>query len=440
MSAKHHCSALLNKKRYRTRLTTNIQNRSVFSTTDLWTTGKILNVQFLNSSADTYPAAWQPWQKAWIAKVVTDTIMKYANITYVFHISPTTLPNNKMCEIRITCDPNAGSYSAIGTDALNYDQETMNFGWFDAPYLYAFTYEGVTYRTPSGFSQNDSVGGTIIHEFCHSLGMLHELETPYNNPIRWNTTALYAYMCDPSGANGWTQEMVNNNIIFPNTTNWPNENGSSFDVNSIMKYSLPSFMGINYNNDRNFVNNLEQYNSGLSDCDKTWLSYNYPGKNVSVSCSLRGYNVPPNSTPTATPAPTPRPTPAPTPRSTPVPTPAPTPRSTPVPTPRSTPVPTPRPTPAPTPRATPRPTPTPTPRPTPTPTPRPTPRATPIPTPRATPRPTPVPKPRPTPHPTNDPLTISTNYFSLLILFILIILCIWFIMYLNDSKYAIQMK
>ena len=182
--------------------------------------------------------------------------------------------------------------------------------------------------------------------------MLHELQSPYNNPIQWDVQKVYDYFLDPNG-NDWTKEMVDFNVLLPTTTNWPDENGSAFDVNSVMKYSLPSTFAIN-NNTPNFVNNLEQYNDRYSNCDNAWLSYNYPGRNVPVSCSLTAFNKPPDPTPpptTPNPTPTPQPTPPPT-----TPNPTPQPQPTPPPT---TPNPTP-PQPPPPPPTTPHPTPQPT--------------------------------------------------------------------------------
>ena len=380
MIPKHHCSAY--KKSTQKFTLYGTDPTAVFSTSNLWPNGSTLNVQFI----DKYNSIWAPWQKAWIAKIVTETTMVYANLNFVFHLNSTTLPPNKPCEIRIACVVNYGSYSAIGTDSLDinsFPSESMNFGWFDAPSNYTFTYKNVTYKTPSGyFDRNDTTGGTIMHEFGHALGMLHELQSPYNNPIQWDVKKVYDYFLDPNG-NDWTKEMVDFNVLLPTTTNWPDENGSAFDVNSVMKYSLPSTFAIN-NNTPNFVNNLEQYNDRYSNCDNAWLSYNYPGRNVPVSCSLTAFNKPPDPTPPPT---TPNPTPPP------------------------------QPTPPPT-------TPNPTPQPQPTPPP-----TTPNPTPPQPPPPPPPTTPHPTPQPTSIQNTTSSSLFTLWIIVVVSFFSIMIIIY-----------
>ena len=320
---------------------------AIMDTSTLWTSGRTINVEFLDT-----PVRWIPWQKAWIAHVITTTVMVYANLNFVFHVT-TPVPTNKRCEIRITCDPNDGCYSGIGDQVLDFfsfPTNTMNFGWMDAPYNTSFTFEGITYRTTTGFDRGgySGYGGTIIHEFGHALGMLHELQSPWNNPIVWDRTAVYSYLQAPP--NSWTREQIDYNIL--SSIPSQGKNGSAFDVNSIMKYSLPRFMLSSPTTQQIIA--AEQFNERqLSQCDAFWLATNYPGRNVSVSCPLAAFN-PPQPLPQQTPQPPlPPPPPAPSPQPTPISTgPQPTPISTgPQPTPISTgPQPTPVPHPTPTPK------------------------------------------------------------------------------------------
>ena len=326
-------------------------SKAAFMTDKLWPTGRTMYVGYIGS--------WQGWQKAWIAKIITETVMVYANLNFQFILDGSRPIRN--CDIRISCNAAWGCYSYLGIDSIDpslLGQESMNFGWWDAPRSYTFTYNGVSYTTPSSFDQGGypGQGTTIVHEFGHALGMIHEHQTPYNNPLVWNTQALYNYFGGPP--NNWTQSEIDSNIIerYTNT----NLNGSDFDGNSIMKYTFPSSFLVNPS--PAVAAQVTKTNLIMSECDMFWLKLNYPGRNVAVSCSL-AQNNPPIIVPT------PVPTSTPIPNSTPVPTPTPVPNSTPVPT--ATPVPnsTPVPTPTPEPNSTPVPTPTPTQEPNPTPTP-----------------------------------------------------------------------
>jgi hypothetical protein len=315
-------------------------------TNKLWSTGRTLYVGYIGT--------WLGWQKAWIAKVVTETVMVYANLNFQFILDGSR--PIKDCEIRISCNPAWGCYSYLGIDSIDPSLfpsnkppiESMNFGWWDAPRSHTFTYRGVTYTTSSSFEQGGypGQGTTIVHEFGHAIGMIHEHQTPYNNPIVWNTQYLYSYF---GGApNYWSKSDIDYNII--NRYANMNLNGSDFDGDSIMKYSFSSSFLTNPSPEVSAY--ATKTNLVMSECDKFWLKLNYPGRDVSVSCSL-AVNNPPSVVPTpAPPAPTVTPTP-PIPTATPIP-PAPTATPTP-PAPTATPAPTVTPTPVATPAPTPRP-------------------------------------------------------------------------------------
>jgi hypothetical protein len=113
--------------------------------------------------------------------------------------------------IRIKFDKAQGSYSVIGREAAKVpkNQPTMNFAWFDV--------------------------GTVLHEFGHALGLIHEHQNPKGNDIKWNVSALNSYM---KTTQGWDSQQVNDQVIQKYKRN--QINGSNFDPDSIMLYFYPA--------------------------------------------------------------------------------------------------------------------------------------------------------------------------------------------------------
>ena len=63
-----------------------------------------------------------------------------------------------------------GSWSYIGTDAATIPKEsfTMNLGFVDRP--------------------------TILHEFGHSIGLIHEHQSPFSGGFEWNKEEVHTYI------------------------------------------------------------------------------------------------------------------------------------------------------------------------------------------------------------------------------------------------------
>ena len=113
----------------------------------------------------------------------------------------------------------------------------MNLGWFDV--------------------------ATVIHEFGHVLGLVHEHQNP-RGAIDWNIDKVYDYYeNDPFD---WSEERINTNII--NKYDKEQINGSEFDPCSIMLYFFPA----------NITNNGvgQHQNLRLSGTDIKYISEQYP--------------------------------------------------------------------------------------------------------------------------------------------------------------------
>lgn len=142
-------------------------------------------------------------------------------------------------DMRIQFDSTKGSWSLVGKQIFTAkrDEPTTNYGWLDV--------------------------GTIIHEFCHVLGMLHEHQNPLGKSIQWNIPMVYNWA---NATQGWDDETTKENIIDRYKVN--NINGSKFDIKSIMLYSYPPEITLNGKG--------TPANHKLSDLDIQWLKKIYP--------------------------------------------------------------------------------------------------------------------------------------------------------------------
>lgn len=165
---------------------------------------------------------------------------KYANIRFVFVESGPS-------DIRVSFNPDGSSWSYIGTSAKNVNQNepTMNFGWF---------VEGIT--TDEEFRR------TILHEFGHVLGLIHEHQSP-RGAINWNKLVVYNYYWKHFK---WTEHEVNENIF--KKYEGRRIQYTDYDPSSIMHYPIPASFTIN---NRGVV-----WNTNLSQMDIAFIGKMYP--------------------------------------------------------------------------------------------------------------------------------------------------------------------
>lgn len=197
---------------------------------NLWKPGRSLHVRFMEG-VDV------------VQQKVADIAVEweqYANIKLVFDDSANA-------EIRIAFDPDDGSWSYLGTDALAIPQgdHTMNYGWL-RPNTSTAEYRRV-----------------VLHEFGHALGCIHEHQNPAAN-IPWNREKVYKTYGGPP--NNWTRSQVDVNLFQKYGAD--RTQFSAFDRNSIMLYPVS----------KDLTDGVFEvgWNTELSDVDKEFIAAMYP--------------------------------------------------------------------------------------------------------------------------------------------------------------------
>lgn len=146
-------------------------------------------------------------------------------------------PKSANANVKITFDPSGGSWSTVGTDCLKKSGTTLNIGWLDK--------------------------SVIIHEFLHTMGLIHEHQNPYGKPIQWNAKNVIE---DARKSQGWDKCKTAANILCKYSKNLIN--GSEYDPSSIMKYYFKDDWV------KNQKGSLPNYT--MSYIDIQWLYDTYP--------------------------------------------------------------------------------------------------------------------------------------------------------------------
>ncbi|PWB26845.1 hypothetical protein DCO46_05155 [Flavobacterium sp. HTF] len=194
----------------------------------IWQPGQTIKIKFLDGRETEHEK---------VKKYVSEWAI-YANLNFVY------VPINENADIRIAFNlgrPGAWSFlgmeSAYGTG--NFQNEpSMRLG-------------------PLESNNESSIRRTVLHEFGHALGLIHETKNPSAN-IQWDLPKVYKYYSQ------WTKEEVDEYVI----NKGESTNYSEYDPLSIMHYYIPASITTNGVG----VNEMNV----LSDIDKKSINKWYP--------------------------------------------------------------------------------------------------------------------------------------------------------------------
>lgn len=245
--------------------------RGVASNYSMWNNGATIFVKFMEGGGPGLRKKVMDMANEW---------SKYANITFKFVDDGTANTN-----IRVLLGAGQGHNSAVGTEcnSIPQDMQTMNLDTLflaDIEYYVkkiggrnAAKWNGATYpqriqmiRDEMGTDPNHwnekVMYRTVVHEFGHSLGLMHEQS--YTGAISWNKSdSVYNYY---KKNQGWDKKMVDFNVF--DVADRFYTNGTTYDPKSIMHYDVEPWQTTN--------GYALKASSSLSEGDKSLIAALYP--------------------------------------------------------------------------------------------------------------------------------------------------------------------
>ena len=197
----------------------------------LWDVGQQIQVRFMNGT---------PEQQAKVMELAKQW-EQYANVKFVQVYAE---PSN----VRVEFSDSDENYSLLGTDANQGDptEHTMHL------------FSGL-------FNDPTRLKRTVVHEFGHALGFMHEHSSPITG-ISWNKDTMYKFYAKY----GWDEDMVNAQVFKVYDERYTN--GTKYDAKSIMHYPIPAWQTSN--------GFSVGWNTEISEGDKQLAALLYPSSGV----------------------------------------------------------------------------------------------------------------------------------------------------------------
>ena len=201
-----------------------------------WANGSAITVKFQGGSSNLQSRVMN-YAREWT---------RYANVRF-------QVVNSGQADIRVAFVQNGSSWSIVGNGSVRVDQQrpSMNFGW-------------LTDQTPEY-----EVKRTVLHEFGHALGLLHEHQNPAGG-IPWDEDAVYEHYWKTQG---WDRSTTYHNVIATASRNATQY--SAHDRASIMHYPVDARL-----TDGRYNVGM---NKDLSAIDKQYIARMYPGRSIAGS-------------------------------------------------------------------------------------------------------------------------------------------------------------